>query len=85
MGIDELLAHQSGVVAMRQALDAGLGEREVADRLRTRAWVPLHRGVYLDHAGSPTWLQRAWAAVLLAWPAALCHRIPGVDAQIGKE
>jgi hypothetical protein len=29
--------------------------------------------VLLDHTGDPTWLQRAWAACLAVWPAALCH------------
>lgn len=33
----------------------------------------VHQGVYVDHTGPLTWLQRAWAAVLLAWPAALSH------------
>jgi len=28
--------------------------------------------VYVDHTGPTTWLQRAWAGVLYAWPAALC-------------
>lgn len=32
----------------------------------------IHRGVYVDHTGEPTWEQRAWAAVLAVWPAALC-------------
>jgi hypothetical protein len=29
--------------------------------------------VYVDHTGPLTWIQRAWAAVLFAWPAALSH------------
>ena len=33
----------------------------------------MHPGVYVDHTGPLTWLQRAWAAVLVAWPAALTH------------
>lgn len=28
----------------------------------------------MDHTGEPTWLQRAWAAVLAVWPAALAGR-----------
>jgi hypothetical protein len=28
-------------------------------------------GVYVNHTGDPTWLQRAWAGVLYYWPAAL--------------
>ena len=33
----------------------------------------MHPGVYVDHTGPPTWDQRAWAAVLFFWPAALCR------------
>ena len=33
----------------------------------------VHPGVYVNHTGELTWLQRAWAAVLFAWPAALSH------------
>ena len=33
----------------------------------------MHRGVYVDHTGPLTWRQRAWAACLAAWPAALSH------------
>ena len=36
-------------------------------------WVMVHPGVYVNHTGELTWLQRAWAAVLFAWPAALSH------------
>ncbi len=32
----------------------------------------MHRGVYVDHTGRPTWRQHAWAAVLATWPSALC-------------
>lgn len=34
----------------------------------------MHDGVYVDHTGPPTWLNRAWAAVLYHWPAALTHQ-----------
>ena len=36
-------------------------------RARSSSWTPLPS----DHTGSPTWIQRAWGAVLYAWPAAL--------------
>jgi hypothetical protein len=32
----------------------------------------VHPGVYVDHTGSLSWPQRAWAALLSCWPAALC-------------
>lgn len=69
--IDELLERQDGVIARRQALAAGLTPTAVKRRLRRREWVQLHPGVYVDHTGQPTWRQRAWAAVLACWPAAL--------------
>ena len=34
----------------------------------------MHRGVYINHTGSPSRVQREWAAVLLLWPAALTGR-----------
>ncbi|WP_235734929.1 hypothetical protein [Nocardioides alcanivorans] len=40
--------------------------------MRRRDLTPIHPGVYVDHTGPPSWLQRAWAAVLHGWPAALC-------------
>ena len=30
-----------------------------------------HPAVYVNHTGPLTWRQRAWAAVIYAWPAAL--------------
>ena len=62
---------QAGVITRRQLLDAGAvipDVRRLLSRGELVAWAP---GVYLDHGGTPTWLQRAWGAVLLCWPAAL--------------
>lgn len=67
-----LLADQEGVISRRQALHAGLTDRDLARAVRRRELVRVHPGVYLDHTGVPSWTQRAWAAVLFAWPAALC-------------
>lgn len=69
--IARLLEVQDGVVARRQALAAGLTPTEIKRRIRRRTWVPIHPGVYVDHTGPPSWRQRAWAAVLACWPAAL--------------
>jgi hypothetical protein len=71
--LTRILREQSGVVSRRQALGAGLGDHDIRRLLRTRQWAPVHDGVYVDHTGPLLWLQRAWAAVQLAWPAALCH------------
>ena len=64
---------QSGVVSRAQALACGCRPTDIRRRLRRREWAIVHAGVYVDHTGPLTWLQRAWAAVLLASPAALCH------------
>lgn len=72
-GLADLLALQCGVVSRRQALAAGLGEADVRRLLRRREWTTVHAGVYVDHTGPLLWQQRAWAAVLALWPAALCH------------
>ncbi|MGV0812247.1 type IV toxin-antitoxin system AbiEi family antitoxin domain-containing protein [Mycolicibacterium boenickei] len=72
MNIGEVLGQQAGVVSRRQALDAGMQEHEIRRLLRRNEWARVHDGVYVDHTGPLTWLQRAWAAVLYAAPAALC-------------
>lgn len=69
--LDALLRDQDGVVAAFQVLACGHDHEFIRSRLRRREWVRLHRRVYLSHTGPPTWRQRAWAAVLHCWPAAL--------------
>jgi hypothetical protein len=73
MGLEPLLRDQAGVISRGQALARGLSENDVRRLLRRRSSVCIHPGVYVDHTGELTWLQRAWAAILFAWPAALCH------------
>lgn len=69
--VDELCARQCGVVSRRQLLDLTLRPHDIARLLRRRDLAPMMRGVYVNHTGRPTWIQRAWGAVLYAWPAAL--------------
>jgi hypothetical protein len=69
----ERLVLQSGVVSRGQALTSGLKQHDIRRLVRRREWAQVHPGIYVDHTGSPTWIQRAWAAVLYAWPAALAH------------
>ncbi|HWJ66111.1 MAG TPA: type IV toxin-antitoxin system AbiEi family antitoxin domain-containing protein [Nocardioides sp.] len=69
--IERILADQDGVISRRQALEAGLTGTDVARLVRRREWTRVHEGVYVDHTGPLTWRQRAWAAVLACWPAAL--------------
>ena len=58
-------------MSRRQAERAGVQPHELARLVRRRQLVPLHDGVYVDHSGSPSFLQRAWAATLRYDPAAL--------------
>lgn len=59
-----ILARQGGVVSRRQVEAAGLLPHDLRRLLRRRDLTPLFPGVYVDHTGAPTWIQRAWAAVL---------------------
>jgi len=67
----ELLELQAGVITRRQLLEAGLAPHDVRRMLRRRELTRVHDGVFVDHTGELTWLQRAWAGVLFAAPAAL--------------
>lgn len=77
-----LLADQAGVVSRRQLRAAGLADHDVRRLVRRRELVALHPGVYVDHTGPLTWQQRAWSAVLFAWPAAL-HGASAIRADRG--
>jgi hypothetical protein len=68
-----ILHLQSGVIARFQAREDGLSDADIRRLVRGREWARVHPGVYVDHTGPLTWRQRAWAGVLVAWPAALCH------------
>jgi len=71
--IARLLYRQAGVISRRQVREAGLAPHDIRRLIRRREWAAVHDGVYVDHTGPLTWQQRAWAAVLLAEPAALSH------------
>lgn len=71
--VGDLLDLQSGVVSRRQALAAGLAPHDIRRLVRRREWAAVHDGVFVTHTGTPSWTERAWAAVLAVAPAALCH------------
>jgi len=64
-----LIAAQDQVVARRQALAAGLTDRAIEHRLRTKQWQILLPGIYLCHPGEPARRQRLVAALLYCGPA----------------
>lgn len=72
-GLEDVLTRQAGVVSRRQLLALGYARHDVRRLVRRRELVVCSPGVYLDHTGDPTWLQRAWCGVLALWRAALCH------------
>ncbi len=56
--VARLAERQHGVVTREQARRAGLSDREIAGRLRTKRWVALRRGVFVI-AGAPSTREQA--------------------------
>jgi hypothetical protein len=71
VNVELTLGAQDGVISRRQVLEAGETDEDIRRRLARREWNRIHPGVFVNHTGPPTWNQRAWAAVLYYWPAAL--------------
>ena len=71
--VERLIKDQDGLISRPQAITGGLAPHDIERRLRRCEWARVHEGVFIDHTGELTWQQRAWAAVLWAWPAALSH------------
>lgn len=71
--LQDLIDEQDGLISRRQVLAAGYGRHDIARMLRRHEWATVHEGVFANHTGELSWVQRAWAAVLFAWPAALSH------------
>jgi very-short-patch-repair endonuclease len=67
----DLLNRQSGVISRKQALALGASAPDVRRWIRRREMAVILPGCLVEHTGPPTWLQRAWAAVLVCEPAAL--------------
>lgn len=65
------LTQQEGVISRGQARACGLTDNDLRRLRRRRLLTPVHTGVFVNHTGPRTWHQRAWAAVLAYWPAAL--------------
>ena len=67
----ELMDHQAGVLSRSQLRQAGATDADIRRWVRRRELTRVHAGVYVNHTGPLTWTNRAWAAVLFHWPAAL--------------
>jgi hypothetical protein len=70
-GLTDALRDQDGVVSRRQLRAFGAAPHDVRRMLRRRELNLVHPGVYVGHNGPLSWQQRAQAAVLVHWPAAL--------------
>lgn len=81
--VAELLTQQEGVICHRQVLACGGSYHDVRRMLRRREWAPVHPGVYVNHTGTTTWRQRAWAAVLYAGPGAALDRESALRSDVG--
>jgi hypothetical protein len=71
VSFQELFDRQSGVVRRAQLLEEGASHHEIRRWIRQRRLVRVFPGVYVNHTGPLTWVNRAWAGVLVHWPAAL--------------
>jgi very-short-patch-repair endonuclease len=66
---------QDNVITLTQLLDAGIGRRGVAHRVKVRTMQRLHRGVFLLGAAPPTPMARARAAAMATGDGAVVsHR-----------
>ncbi|MFZ2510423.1 MAG: hypothetical protein WAW85_04955 [Gordonia sp. (in: high G+C Gram-positive bacteria)] len=71
--LGEQLSAQHGVITRSQVLECGFVAQDVRRLLRSTL-TKVCPGVYVNHNGPLSWYQRAWTAVLAAYPAALSHR-----------
>jgi len=69
----DLMDLQAGTLSRRQLLERGATDADLRRWVRRRELARVYTGVYVNHTGPLTWVNRAWAAVLFHWPAALTH------------
>lgn len=62
---------QDGIIARRQIIELGGCDDDIRRMLRRRELTQVHPGVYVNHTGQLSRVQREWAAVLYYWPAVL--------------
>ncbi len=77
MDLEELarqLSIQDGTISRRQLVAVGAEQYDIERMLRRRDLTRVHLGVYVDHTGELSWVQRAWVALHHYWPAALSHQ-----------
>ncbi|AEH10544.1 hypothetical protein FsymDg_3238 [Candidatus Protofrankia datiscae] len=70
-GWKEIAREHSGVLAVREAIAAGLRPAELRWRIRTGRWQRPLRGVVVTHSGPLTRLQWLWCTLARAGPGAV--------------
>lgn len=88
MGLDvtqlhQLLELQHGLISRRQVTDCGGGPHDIRRLLRRRHLARVYPGVYVEHTGELTWIQRAQAAVLYAGTGSALDRESALRADAG--
>lgn len=58
------LADQAGAISRGQLHAVGYAPHDIERMVRRRDLSPRYPGVYLRHTGVPTWIERAWLALL---------------------
>jgi hypothetical protein len=66
-----LIDRQDGVLAIGQAIDAGMTAAAVRNQVRYGRWQVMHRGVYAAFTGRATRRAELWGALLRAGPDAV--------------
>ncbi len=69
--IASALRDQAGAISRRQVLECGGTDNDIERMVRRNRWARVHTGVFVNHTGPLTWIQRAWAACPAHAPAAL--------------
>jgi hypothetical protein len=70
-----LIDRQDGVLAVGQAIDAGMTDEWIRNQLRSGRWQVMHRGVYAAFTGTAPRGAELWGALLRAGPdAVLSHQ-----------
>ena len=89
--VDQILQRQLDLITRAQARAVGLTNHALQHRLRPCGpWHSVLPGVYMTHAGAPTYGQQEMAALLYAGPGSVitgsaalrCHHIRGAPSEL---
>lgn len=75
----DLLEHQHGAVATRQLVALGFHPQFAEDRVQSRKWQRVHRGVYVAFTGPLPRLTQIWAAILRVGPGSVASHVTAAE------